>query len=125
MTIINLAATVETKDFGGKVKDIMWNLSVFKGDLIDVMTTEGPSDDYKCEIHLRNWFTGKTYALNRAFIGRIEYFEMIDEETGQDWGDYGYVRSETLAERLVEKMKAKGNIDLTYWIDITKDAAYQ
>lgn len=124
MTIINLAATVETKDFGGKVKETMWNLSVFKGDIVEVMTTEGRSDDYKCEIHLHNWFTGTTYALNHAFIGKIEFFEMIDEETGQDFSEYGYVRSETLAERLIEKMKAKGKIDLSHWIDITKDSAY-
>lgn len=124
MTIINLAATVETKDFGGKVNETMWNLSVFKGDIVEVNTTEGLSDDYKCEIHLHNWFTGTTYALNHAFIGKIEFFEMIDEETGQDFSEYGYVRSETLAERLIEKMKAKGKIDLSHWIDITKDSAY-
>lgn len=106
--IINLAATVNGKDFNGAVdRDPMWCLSVFKGDLVEVRTTEGYSDDYKCEIHLHNWYTGKTYALNHAFIGKIEYREMIDEETGQDFSENVYIRSETLAERLIEKMKAK------------------
>lgn len=125
MSIINLATTVMTKDFGGKTKDSVWHLSVFKGDLIDVMTTEGRSDDYKCEIHLHNWFTGETFALNHAFIGKIEYCEMIDDETGQDFSENVYIRSETLADRLVEKMKEKGKIDLTHWINITNDPAYK
>lgn len=68
---------------------------------------------------------GKTYALNHAFIGKVEYREMIDEETGQDFSDYVYIRSETLAERLIEKMKAKNKINLAHWIDITNDSAYQ
>ena len=124
--IINLAATVNGKDFNGAVdRDPMWCLSVFKGGLVEVRTTEGYSDDYKCEIHLHNWYTGKTYALNHAFIGKIEYREMIDEETGQDFSDYVYIRSETLAERLIEKMKAKNKINLTHWLDITNDPAYQ
>lgn len=50
---------------------------------------------------------------------------MIDEETGQDFSDYVYIRSETLAERLIEKMKAKNKINLAHWIDITNDPAYQ
>jgi hypothetical protein len=120
MTIINLNSTIKTKDFDGVINETIWSLSVFKGDLIDVMTTEGRSDDYKCEIHLNNFFTGRTYALNHAFIGKIEYFEMIDEETGQDFSEYGYVRSETLAERVIEKIKAKGQVDLSLWVDVTE-----
>ncbi len=120
MTIINLATTVSTRDFGSKVDETMWYLSVFKGDLIDVITMDGVSDDYKCEIHLHNWITGRTYALDTVFIGKIEYCEMIDEKTGQDFSENVYVCSETLAERLIDKIKAKGKIDLTYWIDVTE-----
>lgn len=120
MTIINLASTVATKDFEGKVNETMWSLGVFKGDLIDVVTVDGPSDDYKCEIHLTNWFTGRVYALDRVIIGKIETLE--DEETGQDF-DY-YINSTNRAERLIDKMKEKGTIDLSHWIDITKDSAY-
>lgn len=122
MTIINLNATIKSRDFGETVNEKMWSLSVFKGDIIDVVTMDGASDDYKCEIHLHNWFTGKTYALNHVFIGKIEYCEMIDEETGQDFSENVYVRSETLADRLVDKIKAKGKIDLSYWIDVTEYA---
>lgn len=119
MSIITLNASVKTRDFGKSVNEAVWMLSVFKGDLIDVVTIDGVSDDYKCEIHLHNWFTNRTYALNNVFIGKIE--SLFDEECG--YHDF-YVRSETLADRLIEKMKAKGQIDLTYWIDITNDPAY-
>ena len=63
--------------------------------------------------------------MNHAFIGKVEYREMIDEETGQDFSEHVYIRSETLAERLIEKMKAKNKINLSHWIDITNDPAYQ
>ncbi len=117
MSIIHLAATIKGKDFGGVVdNDPMWGLSVFKGDLIDVVTVDGPSDDYKCEIHLTNWYTQRVYALDRVIIGRIE--NITDEETGQDF-DY-YINSTNRAERLLEKMKEKGTIDLSHWIDITE-----
>ena len=115
MTIINLNATIKTKDFNEVVNELQWSLSVFKGDLIDVVTIDTGSDDYKCEVHLHNWFTGRTYALDRVIIGRIE--SLTDEETGQDF-DY-YINSTNRAERLIEKMKEKGTIDLTHWIDVT------
>lgn len=114
--IINLATTIKGKDFGGVVdNDPMWSLSVFKGDLIDVVTIDSGSDDYKCEIHLTNWYTGKVYALDHVIIGRIETLE--DEETGEMF-DY-YINSTNRAERLMEKIKEKGTIDLSYWIDVT------
>lgn len=117
MTIISLNTTVKGKDFGGVVdNDPMWSLSVFKGDIIDVVTVDGPSDDYKCEIHLTNWYTGKVYALDRVIIGHIETLD--DEETGETF-DY-YINSTLRAERLMEKMKEKGKIDLSYWIDVTE-----
>lgn len=120
--IINLATTIKGKDFGGVVdNDPMWSLSVFKGDLIDVVTIDTGSDDYKCEIHLTNWYTGKVYALDRVIIGRIETLE--DEETGETF-DY-YINSTNRAERLLEKMKEKGTIDLSHWVDITNDPAYK
>lgn len=117
MTIINLNATIKSRDFGETVNEKMWSLSVFKGDIIDVVTVDGPSDDYKCEVHLTNWFTGRTYALDHVFIGKIE--SEYDEECG--YHDF-YVRSETLADRLIAKIKAKGKIDLSYWIDVTEAA---
>lgn len=117
MTITNLATTVATRDFGKKVDETMWHLSVFKGDLIDVVTVDGLSDDYKCEIHLHNWFTNRTYALNNVFIGKIE--SLFDEDCG--YFDV-YVRSEVLADRLIDKIKAKGVVDLSYWIDVTEAA---
>lgn len=117
MTIIKLDSSIKTRDFGKAVNETMWHLSVFKGDLIDVVTIDGVSDDYKCEIHLHNFFTNRTYALDRVFIGKIE--SLYDDECG--YHDF-YVRSETLADRLLDKMKAKGVIDLSYWIDITETA---
>lgn len=44
---------------------------------------------------------------------------------GKDFSEHVYIRSETLAERLIEKMKAKNKINLSHWIDITNDPAYQ
>ena len=43
--------------------------------------------------------------------------ESLDEETGEMF-DY-YINSTNRAERLMEKIKEKGTIDLSYWIDVT------
>lgn len=113
MTIINLATTIATKDFNETVNDLVWSLAVFKGDLIDVVTVDGLADDYKCEVHLTNWFTGEVFALDMVIIGKIETLE--DEETG--YHDY-YINSTLRAERLIAKMKEKGLIDLRYWVKV-------
>lgn len=114
-TTINLNSTINTRDFEGDVKESVWSLSVFKGDLIDVRTVDGFSDDYKCEVHLTNFFTGDVYALDFVFIGRVENWS--DEETGQDWDMY--VCSEYRADRMIEKIKEKGFVNLANWINVS------
>lgn len=116
-SIINLNATINTRDFGAAAKESIWSLSVFKGDLIDVHTVDGLSDDYKCTIHLTNWFTGSVYSLDTLLIGRVETW--TDEATGQDWDVY--VSSENRADRLIEKIKAKGVVNLDNWIKLPEN----
>lgn len=82
-----------------------------------------PDRPYTKMYHVRREVVSRS--MNHAFIGKVEYREMIDEETGQDFSEHVYIRSETLAERLIEKMKAKNKINLSHWIDITNDPAYQ
>lgn len=110
---INIKATIDTKDHDGykaqTVKETMWMLKAEQGDFIECMTPEGPSDDNEYYIILTNWFTGSVYKLKTPIRGRIR------EESYEEGDHVWYENSRTRAESLVEKMKAKGEVDLNLW----------
>lgn len=114
---INLNATIETKDHDGykaiKSHDLMWSLSMEQYELVYCQTPEGQSDDFSWKIRLNNWFTGSSYILNQTVYGKIrcETFE----EDGYSEDHVWYQNGRTTAENLINKMKAKGEIDLQYW----------
>lgn len=117
MKTINVNATVKTP---GDV-DHVWGLVVEREDLIACMTPEGPSDDFSCSIHLHNWYTGEHYVLNSLIIGKIHCQDFEDKATGYcDTVTY-YKNSFNTASDLIEKMKAKGVINLTHWKEAKKD----
>lgn len=111
MSNVNLNATIKTRDFGKATKETQWALVPTQGDLIDVRTQDGISDDFVYFIDLINFFTLRTYRLDRAIIGTMV-------EVDPDSGEMAYMNSRTRAENLIEKMKEKGQIDLQYWKEI-------
>lgn len=117
MTIINLNATVKTADD----VDHVWGLRVEREDLIACMTPDGPSDDFSCSIHLTNWYTGQVYVLNSLIIGKIISEDFEDEETGYCETVTYYKNSFSTASDLVEKMKAKGVINLDHWVHVKEE----
>lgn len=116
---INLNATVKCKDHDGykaqTVKEPMWHLSMWQGDVVHCMTPEGPSDDFCWHIILTNWFTGEEYVLKTTVHGHIRSETYEDEETGYSEDHVWYENGRTRAENLIEAMKAKGEIDLENW----------
>lgn len=117
MTIINLKATVKCKDHDGykaqTVNELQWMVSKTQGDVVHCMTPDGPSDDFCWHITVENFFTGEIYALNTVVYGHIRS-ETYDEDDMQ--GDYvWYENGRTRADILIEKIKAKGVINLANW----------
>lgn len=110
---INLNRTVKGKDHDGyktiTTNDLMWYLSKTQGDVVECMTTEGPSDDFCWHITLTNFYTSEEYVLKNVVYGRIEHYE--DEE----YCDSFYVNGRTRADRLIEQIKVKGVVDTDHW----------
>lgn len=119
MTTVNLNAFVKGRDHDGynaiETKDLMWGLSAYQHELVECMTPEGPSDDFSWKIILVNWFSGWEYELKTEIVGKIEDYEFEDEEDGFYECGRTYVNGRTIAERLIEKMKAKGTLNLAHW----------
>lgn len=117
---LKLNAFIETKDHDGfKVvteKTLMWHLTAHQGDVVHCMTPDGPSDDFCYHILLENWFTGSIYRLNTVIYGHIRSETYEDEDCTEDvtW----YENARTRAESLIEKIKAKGEVDLDNWTGI-------
>ncbi|ARW57635.1 hypothetical protein [Kosakonia phage Kc304] len=121
MTTINLKATVKCHDHDGykaqTVNELQWMVSKFQSDVVHCMTPEGPSDDFSYYITVENFFTGEIYKLNSTVYGHIR------SETYEDEDDYSedvtwYENARTRADNLIEKIKAKGIIDLANWTRI-------
>ncbi|QHJ79018.1 MAG: hypothetical protein [Caudoviricetes sp.] len=110
---INLNATIKTKDHDGykaiTVNEPMWVLSAEQFELIYCQTPEGQSDDFSWKIRLTNWFTGSQYVLNTVIFGKIR------SESYEDEDHVWYQNGRTTVENLIDKIKAKGEIDLTHW----------
>lgn len=119
MAIINLKATVKCKDHDGykaqTVNELQWMVSKHQGDVVHCMTPDGPSDDFCWHITVENFFTGEIYALNTIVYGHIRSETYEDEETGYSEDVVWYENGRTRANILIEKIKAKGVIDLSNW----------
>ena len=113
MNIINLKSGIDCKDHDGykaiTTKELMWSLSMQQHELVYCNTPDGPSDDFSWKIILTNWFTGSVYELNSIIVGQIRHESFEDGD--YTWYENGRIRTEAL----IEKMKAKGKIDLTHW----------
>ncbi|WCZ66345.1 hypothetical protein [Yersinia phage MHG19] len=121
MNTINLKAFINTKDHDGykaqTVKELMWVLSIEQHELVGCNTPEGPSDDFSWKIRLTNWFTGSSYILNTVIVGKIRS-ETYEDESGYSEDVVWYQNGRTTAENLIEKMKAKGVVNLDNWTRI-------
>lgn len=116
---INLNATVKCKDHDGYkaqvVHEAQWMLTKEQFELVYCMTPEGPSDDFSWKIRLTNFFTGEEYVLKTIIVGKIVSETYEDEEDGYSEDVTYYKNGHQVADDLIEKMKAKGVIDLTHW----------
>lgn len=113
---INLNATIKCKDHDGykaqSVNETQWMLTKEQFELVYCMTPEGQSDDFSWKIRLVNFFTGEEYVLKTVIVGKIVSETYIDEDVTY------YKNGRQVADDLIEKMKAKGVIDLDNWIFI-------
>ncbi|WJZ28108.1 hypothetical protein NCTGTJJY_CDS0229 [Serratia phage 92A1] len=114
---INLNATVKCKDHDGykaqAVHESQWSLSAEQFELVYCNTPEGQSDDFSWKIVLNNWFTGQEFVLNTIIFGKIVCETYEDEDYSEDVAYYKNGRQ--VAMDLIEKMKAKGVLDLSNW----------
>lgn len=110
--IINLNATFKARDFGKTFNEKAYSLSVGQGDnLREVMTEDGISTDIMAIVVLTCERSGKQWYHPHYFTGSMVYIE--DEETGQSFDFYKNSRSK--AEDFLEKIEAKGVINLSLW----------
>lgn len=91
----------------GSVENI-WNLRVDRGDIVEVVTPEGRSDDFVCYIRLTNAFDGIEFQLKHKFYGKTVYTD----------DDSYYVNGYSVAERFMEKILANGIVDLNNWVEV-------
>ncbi|AWH15656.1 hypothetical protein KNT91_gp132 [Aeromonas phage 60AhydR15PP] len=103
--MININATIRSSDFGGAVEEKKWCITKRKGDIIAVQTPEGPSDDFVWEIVAFNFFTQSQYVLKTRIVGKIVH----DED------DSYYMNGRACADKLIERIKKAGKIDLNNW----------
>lgn len=116
---INLNATVKCKDHDGYksqvVHEAQWMLSKEQFELVYCMTPEGQSDDFSWKLRLINFFTGEEYILKTVIVGKI-VAETYTEEDGYSEDVIYYKNGRSVADDLIEKIKARGVIDLNNWV---------
>lgn len=110
---INLNSVMKFSDLAGG-DQLTWALSVRRQEIVACMTPEGPSDDFVCTVWLDNFFTGSRYVLKTAIFGKIVSQDYDDGEGYCETVTY-YKNAHTVASDLIEKMKAKGVINLDNW----------
>ncbi|QQG33780.1 hypothetical protein ZPAH1_orf00018 [Aeromonas phage ZPAH1] len=105
---IDINETIKVQDSFGCVEEKVWYLEVLQGNIVRVLTEEGPSDDFSYCIVLNNFFTKESYTLNHLFVGMCEDYD----------GENIYVGGSVLANRLISKMWKSGKINLKYWTEV-------
>nr|DAE46176.1 MAG TPA: hypothetical protein [Caudoviricetes sp.] len=119
---INLNSYIKGKDHDGykaiETKEMQWHLYKEQFEFVGCMTPEGPSDDFSWKIMVTNFFTGDTYELKTLILGKIRCKTYEDEETGYSEDVTWYQNGRTTADDLIEKMKAKGELNLDNWIKV-------
>lgn len=113
MNTVNLNATVKMGLMGLATDEPMYELFVARStDLHEVMTEDGVGTDVNACVGLRR-VDGKEWHHARLFTGGFQC--VGDEEVG--YHDI-YVSAASKAEDLIEKIKARGVVDLRHWDEI-------
>lgn len=119
---INLNSYIKCKDHDDykaiEIKEFQWMLYKEQFEFVSCMTPEGPSNDFSWKIVLANFFTGDTYELKTIITGKIRSETYVDEETGYSEDVTWYQNGRITADNLIEKMKAKGVLNLDNWIKV-------
>lgn len=109
-TLIKLNTTVKMGLMGMATDEPMYELFVARStDLHEVMTEDGADTDVNACVGLRR-IDGKEWLHSRLFTGGFE--QVGDDEVG--YHDI-YRSAATQAYDLMEKMQAKGVLDLRHW----------
>ena len=113
MNTVNLNATVKMGLMGMGTDEPMYELFVARStDLHEVMTEDGISTDVNACVGLRR-VDGKEWHHGCLFTGGFQC--VGDEESG--YFDI-YVSAASQAEDLIEKIKARGVVDLKHWDEV-------
>lgn len=113
MNTVNLNTTVKMGLMGLASDEPMYELFVARStDLHEVMTEDGISTDVNACVGLRR-IDGKEWHHGRLFTGGFQ--TVGDDETG--YFDI-YVNAAAQAEDLIEKIKARGVVNLKHWDEI-------
>lgn len=119
---INLNSYIKCKDHDGykaiEIKEFQWMVYKEQFEIVSCMTPEGPSNDFSWKIVLANFFTGDTYELKTIITGKIRSETYVDEETGYSEDVTWYQNGRITADNPIEKMKAKGVLNLDNWIKV-------
>lgn len=113
MNTVNLNTTVKMGLMGLASDEPMYELFVARStDLHEVMTEDGISTDVNACVGLRR-IDGKEWHHGRLFTGGFQ--TVGDDETG--YFDI-YVNAAAQAEDLIEKIKARGVVNLKHWDEV-------
>lgn len=113
MNTVNLNTTVNMGLMGLATAEPMYELFVARStDLHEVMTEDGMGTDVNACVGLRR-IDGKEWHHARLFTGGFQC--VGDEEVG--YHDI-YVSAAAQAEDLIEKIKARGIINLGHWDEV-------
>lgn len=111
MNTINLNKTIAKGPFALCGGEPMYELFIARStELHEVVTEDGLSTDANACVGLRR-LDGKEWHHGRLFTGGFEHME--DEDTGYSADVYRSAASQ--AFDLMEKIRAKGTIDLAHW----------
>ncbi|AUZ95529.1 hypothetical protein [Salmonella phage PMBT28] len=113
MNALNINTTVKMGFMGLATAEPMYELFVARStDLHEVMTEDGMGTDVNACVGLRR-VDGKEWHHARLFTGGFQC--VGDDEVG--YHDI-YVSAAAQAEDLIEKIKARGTIDLGHWDEV-------
>nr|DAH56185.1 MAG TPA: hypothetical protein [Caudoviricetes sp.] len=113
MNTVNLNTTVKMGLMGLASDEPMYELFVARStDLHEVMTEDGISTDVNACVGLRR-IDGKEWHHGCLFTGGFQ--TVGDDEVG--YFDI-YVNAAAQAEDLIEKIKARGVVDLKHWDEV-------
>lgn len=90
-----------------------YDVYAVRGDVVEVMSDEGKTDDFCCHVYITNEKTEETWKLKHDFTGSVQNIDI---------GDDGFIpvfmSGITKAEVLVKAIRRKGVVNLDHWVKV-------